>query len=91
MGISLKDWLGSIIAIAGVLLAVLLLLLWNVLLLIPGLMLAYTVAGVPWGWHGVIPDPVHAPAPMQSFGMALLASFSPILGDYLLLRVLDLP
>ena len=74
-----------------VLLAVLLGLLVDVLLLIPGLLLAYFITGTTWQWDGWVPSPQQIPTPWLAMGLAVFATLVPAAVDYLLLRLLRLP
>ena len=87
----LVPYLRGLLGIVAVLGAVLLGLAVDVLLLIPGLLLAYAVTGTAWQWSGWVPSPVQIPAPWVAMGLALLASLVPALFDYVVLRALRLP
>ncbi|MCE5361093.1 hypothetical protein [Candidatus Igneacidithiobacillus taiwanensis] len=90
MGVS-RLILRGVAAVAGVLLAVLLGLLLDVLLLVPGLLLAYTLTGTAWHWAGMVPSPVQLPGAWMAMALGLLASLVPAAVDYGLLRWLRLP
>ncbi|MEY2341241.1 hypothetical protein AB4090_03930 [Acidithiobacillus sp. IBUN Pt1247-S3] len=87
----LVPYLRGLLGVVAVLVAVLLGLLVDVLLLVPGLLLAYVITGTAWQWSGWVPSPVQIPTPWVAMGLALLASLVPALVDYLALRVLRLP
>ena len=81
----------GIAAVVAVLLVVLLGLLLDVLLLVPGLLFAYTLTGMAWHWSGWVPSPVQLPGPWMAMALGLLASLVPAVADYGLLRLLRLP
>ncbi|MBU2753307.1 hypothetical protein HFU84_01055 [Acidithiobacillus sp. CV18-2] len=92
MGLSrLMPILRGLAQVVLVLLAVLLGLLVDVLLLIPGLLLAYLITGTPWQWDGWVPSPQQIPTPWLAMGLAVLATLVPAAVDYLLIRMLRLP
>lgn len=84
-------YIRGLLGVLAVLVAVLLGLLVDVLLLIPGLLLAYILTSTPWHWVGYVPSPLHTPAPWTAMALALLATLVPALVDYVLLRSLRLP
>ena len=82
----LKALLQGAVAVLLVLLAVLLLLALDALLLIPGLMLAYTLMGIPWHWPGILPDPLNPPGPWISMAVGVIATLVPALLDGIVLH-----
>ncbi|WP_414040849.1 hypothetical protein ACJU26_01765 [Acidithiobacillus sp. M4-SHS-6] len=77
----LKALIQGAVTVVLVLLAVLLLLALDALLLIPGLMLAYTLMGIPWHWPGILPDPLSPPGPWISMAVGVIAALVPALLD----------
>ncbi len=60
----------------------------NVLLLVPGLMLGFTILGISWHWQGVAPVPVVPPHPWSAMLLGVLASLVPAGLDAAVLQVL---
>ncbi len=87
-GYKIQAVVQGVLAVVLVLLAVLALLALDGVLLIPGLILAYTLTGIPWHWPGVLPDPLSPPGPWLSMGVGVIATLVPALLDGVVLHFL---